>query len=327
MKVRNLVSQGTIVFGFAFASLVGLAHAQVADGQGTWTVKAPMPGGPRAEVPAAAVNDKIYLFGGAARGLRYDMAQNEEYDPTTDRWRARASMPRGLNHVGAAALNGKIYTVGGFGDRAHGKVDDAFFEYDPATDTWRILAPLKTKRGAVAVAAANGKIHAIGGREGDEPLIAKHDVYDPATGQWSEAAPMSRARDHMVAVTVDGKIHVIGGRYSVGDEDMTGVHEVYDPATNSWSIASPLPTPRGGVVGTLFQGMILVMGAEDGVRTYDENEAYDVKADRWFKLKPLPEPMHAFSAAVVGKSVYISGGAKKTGSLDVIDRTLAFSLP
>ena len=45
-------------------------------------------------------------------------------------------------------------------------------------------------------------------------------------------------------------------------------------------------TARGGISGALHQGMIFVLGAEDGMRTFDENEAYDVKAMRWFKLKP-----------------------------------------
>jgi N-acetylneuraminic acid mutarotase len=229
--------------------------------------------------------------------------------------------------MGAAGLDGKIYAAGGFSERAHGKPTDAFFEYDPGNDSWRTLAPLKSKRGAVAVVGLNGKIHLIGGREGDEPLIKTHDVYDLATGAWSQAPPMSRARDHLVAVAVGGKIHVIGGRFSVGDEDMTGLHEIYDPATNNWTVGPPMPTPRGGISGAVHQGMIFILGAEDGKRTYDENEAYDVEGGRWFKLKQLPMPLHGSAVASVGRTLYSIGGAKKSGSLDVIDLTLAFTLP
>jgi len=301
-------------------------QAQVSEGQGTWTTKTPVPVG-RTEVPGVAVNGRIHLIGGSARGVAYDMNRNDEYDPATDRWRARAPMPLGLNHLGADVLNGKIYTAGGFSERAHGQPQDAFLEYDPASDTWRTLPPLKSKRGAVAVVGLNGKIHVIGGREGDEPLIRTHEVYDLATGRWSEAPPMSRARDHLVAVAVEGKIHVIGGRFSVGDEDMTGLHEIYDPATNAWSLGAPMPTPRGGISGAVHQGMIFILGAEDGKRTYDENEAYDVKAGRWIKLKRLPMPLHGSAVASVGPTLYSIGGAKKSGSLDVVDLTLAFSLP
>jgi len=322
-RLRNAVAFWVVLGSLAIA---GLARSQVSEGQGSWSVKSPVPVA-RAEVPAAVVNGKVYLLGGSARGVAYDMNRNDEYDPDTDTWRARAPMPRGLNHMGADALNGKIYAAGGFSERAHGKPDDAFFEYDPATDTWRTLPPLKSKRGAAAVVGLSGKIHVIAGREGDEPLIKTHDVYDLATGTWSEAAPLSRARDHLVAVAVEGRIHVIGGRFSVGDEDMSDLHEIYDPATNSWSLGPPLPTARGGVSGTYHQGMIFVLGAEDGVRTYDENEAYDVKAKRWIKLKPLPQQLHGSAVASVGQYLYSFTGAKKTGSLEVTDQTLAFSLP
>jgi N-acetylneuraminic acid mutarotase len=319
-------------FCIALACFATSAQSQITDWQGTWIEKSAMPGGPRSDFPAVAMNEKIYMFGGAAPvGMMvpgiYGMRQTEEYDPATDRWRQRAPMPRGLHHIDGVALGGKIYTVGGFTARAHASPDNGFFEYNPETDIWRPLLPLKSKRGAVALAAVNGKIHAIGGREGDVRLTTDHDVYDPATGKWSEAAPLSRARDHLVAMTVNGRIHVIGGRFSIGDEDMTNLHEIYDPESNSWSDRPPLPTARGGVTGAFFEGMIFVMGGEDGVRTYDENEAYDVKANRWVRLKPLPQPMHAFVAAALGNNLYIIGGAKRTGSHDVVGGMLAFTLP
>ena len=85
----------------------------------------------------------------------------------------------------------------------------------------------------------------------------------------------------MVAVAVEGKVHIIGGRYSVGDEDMTGVHEIYDPATDiihRWATAADTAGRRGRC--TVPGHGPRLWGAEDGVRTFDENEAYDVKADR-----------------------------------------------
>ena len=328
MKRFGAAPRPLLVATFALALLAAAAPArsQVAEGQGTWTLKAPMPGGPRAEMPAVAVNGKIYVIGGSAKGVGYEIARNEEYDPATDRWRSRAPMPHGLNHIGAAALDGKLYSAGGFTNPGHHDPSDAFFSYDPSTDTWRTLAPLPSRRGAVAVAALDGKIHVLGGRENESPLTL-HDVYDPATGKWSAAAPLPRARDHMAAITVGGKIHLIGGRQTVDNDGMIDWHEVYDPASNSWNVAPPLPEPRGGVVGALYGGLILILAAEDNRRTYDENFAFDVRTNRWIRLKPLPQPMHAFGAAAVGRYLYLAGGAKMVGSSDVTDQLLAFSLP
>ena len=74
-------------------------------------------------------------------------------------------MPSVASHAGAAALNGKIYVVGGFVANVHVGAVNRVFEYDPATDRWRALAPLAAPRGAPGVVAVNGKIHAIGGRD------------------------------------------------------------------------------------------------------------------------------------------------------------------
>jgi N-acetylneuraminic acid mutarotase len=235
-------------------------------------------------------------------------------------------MPHGLNHLAATVLNGKIYTVGGFTSDGHKGVADHVFEYDPATDAWRTLAPLSSPRGSVSAVALDGKIHALGGRKNETDVVAIHEVYDPAINTWSIAAPLPKARDHMVAVTVDGKIHAIGGRFGA-NEDMTNLHDVYDPATNTWTSAPPLPTARGGGAGMLYQGMILVLGGEDDTRTYDENEGFEVKNNRWVKLAPMPTGRHGFGAATAGRSAYIISGAKGRGGRDPTDDLLVLTLP
>jgi alcohol dehydrogenase (cytochrome c) len=61
-------------------------------------------------VAAAALGGKIYVVGGfsepSLRNLK-DLTITdavEEYDPATDRWTAKAPLPAGLHHAGAAAL-------------------------------------------------------------------------------------------------------------------------------------------------------------------------------------------------------------------------------
>jgi N-acetylneuraminic acid mutarotase len=306
-------------------AIAAAAHSQPAAAPGSWSTRAPLPVA-RNEVAAVAFDGKLYVFGGSYPGQKYDVADNGEYDPATDRWRARAPMPRGLNHVGAAALNGKIYAVGGFQGSNHKAVNDGAFEYDPATDTWRSLPPLPSPRGSVAVAAAGGRLHALGGRRNDTDVVTIHEVYDPASNKWSMAAPLRRGRDHMAAVTVDGKIHLVGGRFGA-NEDMTALHDVYDPATDSWTSAPPVPTPRGGGAGTLFQDMIVFLGGEDDHRTYDENEGFDLKANRWLRLAPMPTGRHGFGAAALGGVLYIASGARGTGAGSPTDELLAFTLP
>jgi N-acetylneuraminic acid mutarotase len=87
----------------------------------------------RGEVAAAAVGDKLFALGGNLAGKA--MPRNEEYDPVGDRWQPRAPLPQARDHLGVAALNGKIYAFGGFTSSVHQGAGDGAFEYDPAGDS------------------------------------------------------------------------------------------------------------------------------------------------------------------------------------------------
>ena len=89
-----------------------------------WKALAPMP--TRRGSPVAAVaGDKIYVIGGATTppGSKetavhparphVSVGTVEEYDPASNTWRARTSMPTPRNHATAGAVNGKIYVIGG----------------------------------------------------------------------------------------------------------------------------------------------------------------------------------------------------------------------
>ena len=326
MILAPLRIAGAFGLGLAVLVLAANAQSQTIDPKGSWSSKSSLPAA-RNEVAGVAFNGKFYVLGGSFAREKYDVAVNEEYDPATDRWRSRAPMPTGLNHLGAAVLDGKIYVAGGFTGNQHRGVDDSVFAYDIAADTWQRLPPLSSRRGSVGLAAVGGKVHAVGGRVNQTDPVATHQVYDPATGKWSEAAPLPKARDHLAAmVAVDGKLHAIGGRFGA-NEDNTGLHDVYDPVTNTWTSAPPLPTPRSGGAGVLYRDLIVVLGGEADKDTYNENEAYDVKAGKWLTLKPIPSGLHGFGAGVIGGQLYVATGAKGRGGRDVTAELLVFSLP
>ena len=48
-------------------------------------------------------------------------------------------------------------------------------------------------------------------------------------------------------------------------------------------------------------------------KTYDEVEAYDMKAERWLKLPRLPGPRQGFTAAPVGDKLFLFGGSTRCG--------------
>ena len=79
------------------ALLVSAPAASVIAAEGAWLTLAPMPD-PRQEVGVAELNGKIYVVGGLPSTTRV-----QEYDPATDTWRFRASLPVAVDHPAAAS--------------------------------------------------------------------------------------------------------------------------------------------------------------------------------------------------------------------------------
>ena len=231
-----------------------------------------------------------------------------------------------MDFRGAAALDGKLYVVGGFTANVHAGALDSAFVYDPAINTWRALPPMAKPRGSVAVAALDGKLHALGGRGLDKVTVATHEVYDPETGKWTSAVPLPVARDHLAVVAAGGKLHAIGGRTNNNTTDNTNLHDVYDPATDRWSKSAAMPTARSAIAATLLDGSIIVVGGEcDNGHTFNQAEAFDLSTDQW---RPLASPQgrHGFGAATLGDTAYFAGGNKGCGGGDVTDELLTFRL-
>jgi N-acetylneuraminic acid mutarotase len=150
------------------ASLLFTTAALAQMPKSPWKKAAPFPE-PDEELYGVACNGKMYVIGGwddgKARGANY------EYDPATDKWTKKTSMPRKAHHAALASYNGKIYVCGGFVPPENTNVPlggawqpiDNVWEYDPAAESWRSRAPLPGKRGAAVAVEAGGKIYVIGG--------------------------------------------------------------------------------------------------------------------------------------------------------------------
>src|ERR1700738_3369623 len=77
-------------------------------------------------------------------------------------WSMKAQLPVQHLDAGAAAVDGKIYVLGGEASRSN-PATPFNHQYDPATDRWRELAPMPRGISHAGVAAYNGKIYVVGG--------------------------------------------------------------------------------------------------------------------------------------------------------------------
>lgn len=239
-----------------------------------WTSKAPLPVGLH-HVGIGVVDGRLYVIGGYGKsGLSVwnPVATVYAYDPATDSWIERVSMPTARGALSVTEHDGKLYAIGGY-DR---KANNAQVEvYDPVRNVWTTAAPLPTPRDHLATATVAGRIYAIGGRvDGDYSRnLAVTERYDPETDHWKRVADLPTARSGITAAVVAGSIYVIGGEGAAGTFKE---NEVYDPVRDTWQRMAPMPTARHGLGSAVVQGRIYVIsgGPSPGGSFSDLNEVF-----------------------------------------------------
>ncbi len=241
---------------------------------------------------------------------------------TEDHWVTKEPMQQARSGLGVAAVNRKIYAIGGvissgFAGPTPGstvyfskdpvEVTGSNEEYDPATDTWTYKAAMPTPRAVFATAVYQNKIYCIGGKTSDN-YTGVNEVYDPATDTWETKTPMPTARAFLDANVVGGKIYLIGG-HSLFPYEFLLVSEVYDPATDTWSTSEPMPSGTlAGYASAVFDNKIYIIGgfSQDSIR----NQIYDTETGSWHYGTSPPSWGNAAGATtgiMAPKQIYVVG--------------------
>ena len=110
-----------------------------------WTQKASL-NIPRWGHSISVVESKIYVFGGSTTGSttftsgnNYMLSSVEAYDPDTNQWSFKTSIPGEVQSAGTAVFDGKIILFGGVRRLGTGSFDgdsEIVQVYDPATNAW-----------------------------------------------------------------------------------------------------------------------------------------------------------------------------------------------
>jgi len=243
---------------------------------GKYTNKAKIPV-PAHHVAAAEVDGKIYVFGGFVApeevGGWSSVDHTWMYDPATDKWTIKMPMPTPRGGAHAAAVEGRIYVIGGFTSSTHipgniGMDQRVVERYDPKTDTWVQKQPMPTPRNHHTAAVINGRIYVAGGRIG---------------------APVRTFSSHL------------------------NMLEEYDVQRNHWTRKALMPTPRSGSAYGVLNGKLVVIGGEDSKKVYNEVEVYDPVTNRWQQLSPMPVAKHAPANVVFDEKLYLFSGNLRAG--------------
>lgn len=134
---------------------------------------------PRFYAVAVACSGLIYLTGGMSKVGDYSTASSSlwRWDPHSPRkgWQGLPAIPGpGIIHHAAAAVNGKIYVLGGATNAGRHVVNlNTAFEFDPETERWKRLANLPLSRRAWWGLGLLNEILLIGGYT----ITYEHDVF------------------------------------------------------------------------------------------------------------------------------------------------------
>jgi N-acetylneuraminic acid mutarotase len=266
----------------------------------------------RSSLGVAVVDGQIYAIGGLTDPPSWIVCTgaNEKYNPQTDQWTPKASMPTPRASFATAVYNGKIYCIGGTSGAKNSQIGTSGLNevYDPATDQWTTKASMPTPRVGVTASTINGKIYLLGGNS------SVNEVYDPETDLWTTKAsmPMQPGLNQIwscTSATSDGKIYVFGASilgYS---------NQVYNPQTDTWSTGAPLV--QGYLLATCAAtakpNQIYVFGVDstwwDIGPPHFTSLSYSPLSGGWRVFAMMPTPRVNAAVAVVNDLVYVIGGS------------------
>jgi len=243
--------------------------------------------------------------------------------PSLGSWAIMSPVPQGRLGAGVAAVNGKIYVIGGISE----EVLSINQEYDPSTDTWTTKEPMPTARSSFAAAVYQNKIYCIGGGGdfGTQEVTGLNQVYDPATDSWETLMPMPTARQFLCANVVGDKIYLIGGSKPVNLNNpsfVPNINEVYSPLTDSWASMTPPPVNVSNYASAVVDGKIYIISgiSSSGSLT----QIYDPETDSWSYEASIPTPVWGAAVGVTtGVSapvrIYVLGGYPAFSSNQIYD--------
>ena len=280
-----------------FPSVLTVVDVKAED---SWTTLAPIPEAMNG-AKAVAVNGKIYVIGSD---------KNFEYDPVSNTWTSKKSMPTPRVFFQMAVHENKIYTLGGRQSNIVLGINEV---YDPLTDTWSTKEMMPKNTSDVEANVVGDKIHLISTERHDiydivtdswtsKPTNFSHpiygysstvfdnriyiispnqtQIYDPVSDSWSQGTPsLTSVQDASACATIGvnalKRIYVVGGKSSASLDGLD-IIQVYDPKTDGWAYGTSMPTRRGWLEVVVVEDMLYAIGGNSYMigPELDVNEGY-----------------------------------------------------
>ncbi len=261
----------------------------------------------------AQLDGKIYVFGGVDNAASKSVYV---YTPGATSWtKLTATMPKAKFGGYAAAVNGKIYIVGGMIlSGTSFATNNETYEFDPVAGTFATKAPIPAKLAFFAGAEVGGKVFVIGGATGTATTVVDSNliqVYDAVSNTWtrSTSKPPYITRYAASAVS-NGKIYVMGGSKGTAYLDQAWRGTV--SADNvTWEELSSMPEALTRPSAGAANGKIVFTGGINGTSPIDYSNTYiyNEATSNWSTSYAIPVATYnAGQLFGMGNDLYFAGG-------------------
>jgi N-acetylneuraminic acid mutarotase len=152
----------------------------------------------------------------------------EIYDIEHNKWEMGEPLREARQGVQVAAVDGKLYAIGGAYDhRKKFGLSPALERYDFESESWESLQDMPAAVLGPGIAVFEGKIFVIGGsliQKESQEASDKVYVFDVKKNSWGMASPLPKGIQFPAVAYIDGKIYVIGGC----DQEFKAYDSVYE---------------------------------------------------------------------------------------------------
>ena len=236
-------------------------------------------------------------------------------------WTRVPDLALARSHPAVAALDGRIYAIGGGGPGFASL--DSVEVFDPTTGRWSASRPMPTRRSGAMAVPLGDRIAVIGGGfkkpDGKFTFLRTVEFYEPAADRWSLGPDMLQPHDYPACAVLDDWIYIVGGHHPDATEGGPQTDpgfafaERWRPGDAAWHETAPLPTPRFAAAALALHGRVAVAGGvaftPDGFCEYDRVELYDPRRNAWERAAwSLPWAAAAHGVAVLDGRLYLIGG-------------------
>ncbi|XP_061387651.1 actin-binding protein IPP [Musca vetustissima] len=260
--------------------------------------------------PRQLAKKNIYIIGGSRReaSSTWNPADDifdtvAKFDIFRREWTETAPMEIGRILPGVAALNGKIYVVGGERGAqilANGEV------YDPQNDCWSPISPMIVPRCEFGLCAMDNSLLAVGGWIGDD-IGGSMERYDPDKDVWEIIGNLPEPRFSMGVVSFEGLIYIVGG-CTISSRHLNDLVS-YNPVTKEWQPLARMQVARCQMGVAILDRYLYVVGGNSSPQAVLSSvERYSFDDNTWSTVCAMSVPRAIPAVAAADGLLYVAGG-------------------